>query len=48
MPKVVDHEQRRSEITMALWLVIYEEGIDGVSFRAVARAAGVSVGRVQH
>ena len=48
MPKVVDHEQRRSEITMALWSVIYEEGIDGVSFRAVARAAGVSVGRVQH
>lgn len=48
MPKVVDHEQRRSEIAMALWLVIYEHGIDGVSFRSVALAAGVSVGRVQH
>ncbi len=48
MPKVVDHEQRRSEITMALWLDIYQHGIDGVSFRSVARAAGVSVGRVQH
>ena len=33
---------------MALWQVIYEDGIDGVSFRSVARAAGVSVGRVQH
>jgi AcrR family transcriptional regulator len=48
MPKVVDHEQRRSEIAMALWLVIYEQGIDGVSFRSVAQAAGVSVGRLQH
>jgi TetR/AcrR family transcriptional regulator, transcriptional repressor of bet genes len=48
MPKVVDRDQRRTELTMALWQVIYEDGIDGVSFRSVARAAGVSVGRVQH
>lgn len=48
MPRIVDHEQRRSELAQALWQVIYERGIDGVSFRAVAEAAGVSVGRVQH
>lgn len=48
MPKVVDHSQRRAEIAMALWQVIYERGIDGVSFRSVAEAAGVSIGRVQH
>ncbi|REE04500.1 TetR/AcrR family transcriptional regulator [Citricoccus muralis] len=48
MPKIVDHEQRRGEIALALWQVIHEHGIDGVSFRAVAEAAGVSIGRVQH
>ncbi|GAA1127006.1 TetR/AcrR family transcriptional regulator [Citricoccus alkalitolerans] len=48
MPKIVDHEQRRGEIALALWQVIHEHGIDGVSFRAVAKAAGVSIGRVQH
>lgn len=48
MPKIVDHDQRRSEIAQALWQVIHERGIEGVSFRAVAEAAGVSVGRVQH
>lgn len=48
MPKVVDHDQRRAELVLALWQVIHEQGIDGVTFRAVAQAAGVSVGRVQH
>lgn len=48
MPRIVDHAQRRTEIASALWQVIYEQGIDGVSFRSVAQAAGVSIGRVQH
>ncbi|GAA3522375.1 TetR/AcrR family transcriptional regulator [Dietzia aurantiaca] len=48
MPKVVDHDQRRAELALALWQVIHEQGIDGVTFRAVAQAAGVSVERVQH
>lgn len=48
MPKIVDHDQRRAELVLALWQVIHEQGIDGVTFRAVAQAAGVSVGRVQH
>lgn len=48
MPKVVDHDQRRAEIVLALWQVIYLHGIDGVSFRSVAKAAEVSVGRIQH
>lgn len=48
MPKIVDHAQRRAEIAQALWQVIFEQGIDGVSFRAVAEAGGVSIGRVQH
>lgn len=48
MPKVVDHAQRRREIVWALWSVISERGIDGVTFQAVAAAGGVSVGRIQH
>ncbi|SDR75156.1 DNA-binding transcriptional regulator, AcrR family [Brevibacterium siliguriense] len=48
MPKIVDHAQRRTEMVHALWQVIYLKGIDGVSFRSVAEAAGISVGRVQH
>ena len=48
MPKIVVHAQRRTEIVHALWQVIYLKGIDGVSFRSVAEAAGISIGRVQH
>jgi len=48
MPKVVDHEQRRTEITQALWKVIGVQGIEGVTYQSVAQAAGISVGRVQH
>lgn len=38
----------RAGILFAVWQVIASRGIDAVSFRAVAAAAGVSVGRVQH
>ncbi|MEU5841710.1 TetR/AcrR family transcriptional regulator [Rhodococcus sp. NPDC047139] len=48
MPKVIDHAQRRREIVWALWSVIHERGIDGVTFQAVATAGGISVGRIQH
>ena len=48
VPRVVDHEQRRREIVWALWSVIHERGIDGVTFQAVATAGGVSIGRIQH
>ena len=48
MPKIVDPEQRRTEIIHGLWAVIYERGIHAVTYQAVAQAAGVSVGRIQH
>lgn len=48
MPRVVDHEERRWEIVFALWLVIAQQGIEGVSLRQVAAEAGVSMGRIQH
>lgn len=48
MPRIVDHDQRRREIVRALWAVIHERGIPGVTLRAVAQEAGISIGRIQH
>lgn len=42
------HDQKSTEILLAVWRVIAERGISGVTIRAVAARAGVSVGRVQH
>lgn len=38
----------RRAILWAVWRVVAEKGIAGVSVRSVAAAAGVSAGRVQH
>lgn len=48
MPKQIDHEQRRWEISLGVFQVIAERGIGAVSLRNVAAAASVSMGRVQH
>ena len=48
VPKLVDHDVRRREIAQAVWAVIAEWGIEGVTLRSVAAEAGVSVGRIQH
>src|SRR5699024_11886034 len=43
-----DPAQRRPESIHVSWQVIYVRGIAAVSFRSVAEAAGISIGRVQH
>lgn len=48
MPKKVDHEQRRREITDAVWRIAADDGLEAVSLGKVATVAGVSKGRVQH
>lgn len=48
MPKQVDHAERRAEIIRGVWALIAEAGIEAVTMRRVAAAAGVSVGRIQH
>lgn len=48
MPKQVDHEGRRRAIAEAVFEVIGGRGYEAVSLRDVARAAGVSMGMVQH
>ncbi|MFC5666327.1 TetR/AcrR family transcriptional regulator [Kitasatospora misakiensis] len=48
MPKQVDHAQRRSEISAAVWQVVSESGLEGLTLRAVAAAAGCTTGMVTH
>ncbi|MEU9824574.1 TetR/AcrR family transcriptional regulator [Micromonospora chersina] len=48
MPKRVDHGERRALIADALMRVAAEQGLEAVSLRHVAAAAGVSSGMVQH
>ncbi|MFI1158734.1 TetR/AcrR family transcriptional regulator [Streptomyces sioyaensis] len=48
MPKKVDHEARRQEISEALWRLASTRGPDATSLRDVAAEAGISLGRLQH
>lgn len=48
MPKKVDHEQRRQELTEAFWRVVARDGLGAASYRRVAAEADVSVKRVQY
>lgn len=48
MPKSVDHEQRRREITSATWRAIDELGVEGTTMRAIADRAGCTTGRLSH
>ncbi|HEY7592139.1 MAG TPA: TetR/AcrR family transcriptional regulator [Actinophytocola sp.] len=48
MPKKIDHQTRRLELTEALWRITRREGWDAISLRKVAAEAGVSMGMVQH
>ncbi|MGW2837756.1 TetR/AcrR family transcriptional regulator [Streptomyces sp. NPDC001493] len=48
MPKQVDHEERREAISQAVWQVVSESGLEGLTLRAVASAAGCTTGMVTH
>jgi AcrR family transcriptional regulator len=48
MPRQVDHQARRTLIADALMRVAADQGLEAVSLRHVAAAAGVSAGMVQH
>lgn len=48
MPKIVDHDARRSEIVDAVIGVVHRDGYGGVSVRAVAEEAGWSTGAIRH
>ncbi|SNS60862.1 transcriptional regulator, TetR family [Geodermatophilus pulveris] len=44
----MDAEQRRRELTEAVWRVIRRDGVQAASVRAVAREAGTSMGALRH
>lgn len=48
MPKVVDHDARRRQITDAVCRITLRGGLGAATFRQVASEAGVSVRLVQH
>lgn len=48
MPKQVDHEARRQQITEAVCRLAARQGLEAVTLRHVAAEAGVSMGLVQH
>ncbi len=48
MPKIVDHEKRRREITDAVCRITLRGGLAAATFRQVAAEADVSVRLVQH
>jgi TetR/AcrR family transcriptional regulator, transcriptional repressor of bet genes len=48
MPKRVDHEVRRREITDAVVRITVKGGLDAATFREVAAEAGVSVRLIQY
>jgi DNA-binding transcriptional regulator YbjK len=48
MPKIVDHDARRTLIVEALWRVIARDGAHGVSVRHVAAEAGMPKSSIGH
>ncbi|MBB5960544.1 AcrR family transcriptional regulator [Saccharothrix tamanrassetensis] len=48
MPRVADHDQRRTQIARAFQRLLAAEGFAAVSFSRVAAEAGISVGLIQH
>jgi len=48
MPKVVDHDQRRSDIIDATWSLIVRGGLEATTMRDIAAAAGFANGALKH
>lgn len=48
MPRVVDHEQRRQELTQHVWALIRSSGIAGVTMRGLSEQSGWSSGAIRH
>jgi AcrR family transcriptional regulator len=48
MPKIVDHDERRTEIVRAIVKVIAEAGVSGATVRTISREGGFSSGVIAH
>ncbi|GGC78044.1 HTH-type transcriptional regulator PksA [Tersicoccus solisilvae] len=47
MPKVVDHDARRTHLVEATWRIIARRGLEGATLREVATAAGFANGALK-
>lgn len=48
MPKVVDHDQRRRELSELAYQIITQDGFDAATYRALADRAGCTTGMIVH
>ncbi|WP_166346534.1 TetR/AcrR family transcriptional regulator [Phytoactinopolyspora limicola] len=48
MPKIIDHDQRRSDIVDVTWELITKGGIEAATMREIASAAGFANGALKH
>lgn len=48
MPKRVDHDERRREISVALWRIASTHWLEKAGLREVETEAGMSLGQLQH
>jgi AcrR family transcriptional regulator len=48
VPKIVDHDERRTDLARAAVKVIDREGIEGATLRDIAKEAGYSTGIIGH
>jgi AcrR family transcriptional regulator len=48
MPKIVDHDARRKDITRAVLKLVAQSGVRGTDIRSVAKEGGWSTGLINH
>ncbi|RBQ16261.1 TetR/AcrR family transcriptional regulator [Spongiactinospora rosea] len=48
MPKIIDHDKRRSDIIDVTWELIVKGGIEAATMREIASAAGFANGALKH
>lgn len=48
MPKIIDHNERRTVVAEATWKVIEQVGIEAATLRMIATEMGVSTGTLGH
>lgn len=48
VPRIVDHDQRRAELAEAVWSLIRQKGLAGVTIRHLSEQSGWSSGAIRH
>lgn len=48
MPKIVDHEERRAEISRVILRAIAKQGLDNITIRGISKEGGFSSGALAH